>query len=92
MNTTASDITFQDLRTYLKSFDDISEAAKQVYNQLSNEGKVAADRWSKETLYNYLNQFFNLDSQSAIAKQMRSIVTNGSTNVADLVKYVGKIP
>ena len=92
MNTTASDITFQDLRTYLRSFDEISEAAKQVYNQLSNEGKVAADKWSKDVLYNYLNQFFNLDSQSSIAKNMRSIVTNGSTNIADLVKYVGKIP
>lgn len=91
-NTTPSNITFQDLRNYLNTFDEISDAAKQVYDNLPPAWKDAANKWTKETLYNYLNQFYKLDSQSQVAKDMRRIVANGSTNAADLAKYIGKIP
>ena len=31
-NTTISQLTYEDLRNYLKNFDEITDAAKQVYN------------------------------------------------------------
>lgn len=91
-NTTASQITFEDLRNYLRNFDEITDAAKQVYNNLTPELKDTANKISKDVLYNYLNQFYKLDVQSQVAKDIRRIVTNASTNPADLLKYIGRIP
>jgi len=91
-NTTISQLTYEDLRNYLKNFDEITDAAKQVYNWLNPELQGTANKLTKDILYNYLNQFYKLDTQSQVAKDMRRIVTNASTNPADLLKYVGKIP
>lgn len=92
VNKNMEDITYIDLKNYLKNFDAIEAAAKQVYNDLPIEWKDAANRWTKEVLYNYLNQFYDLNSQSDFARRVRSIVTNGSLTASDLFKYIGKIP
>ena len=45
---------------------------------------------NKDLMYNYINQIYG--SNSEIAKTARIILSNGSTNPADLIKYLGKIP
>lgn len=85
-----SDASFEELRTYAKNFWKIENAAKQVYDWLSDAWKVAANKWTKEIMYNYISQAFGSNSQ--IAKNIRLILNNGSTNIADIVKYIWRIP
>lgn len=92
MNIPVSRLSYNDLYNFLGNFDKMADAAKQVYNNLSKEWQVAANQWTKKVMYNYLNQVYDLNNQSMVAKNIRSILTNGSTNPADLAKYVGKIP
>ena len=91
MNIPLSDLNYEDLYKFLDDFEILWDAAKQTYKTLSNEWKIAANQWTKKVMYNYLNQVFDLNNQSMIAKNIRRIVTNGSTNPADLFKYVGRI-
>ena len=84
------DISFNDLRTYVKNFWAVERAAKEVYDWLSAQWKVAADKWSKEIMFNYVTQAFGSNSQ--IAKNIRLILANGSTNIADVFKYLWKLP
>lgn len=85
-----SDIWVDDLRMFARNFKDISDAAKAAYDQLPIEWKNAANKWTKDLMNNYINQIYW--SNSEIAKTARIILSNGSTNPADLIKYLGKIP
>lgn len=85
-----NDIWLDDLRVYAKNFSEISAAAEQAYKLLPLEWKEAANRWTKQLMYNYINQTFG--SNSEVAKTVRLILNNGSTNPADIIKYLGKIP
>ena len=84
------DASFEELRAYAKNFWKIEEAAKQVYDWLSDAWQVAANKWTKEIMYNYISQAFGSNSQ--IAKNVRLILNNGWTNIADIVKYIWRIP
>lgn len=84
------DIWLDDLRVYAKNFKDISDAAYQAYKVLPLEWKEAANKWTKQLMYNYINQTFG--SNSEVAKTIRLILNNGSTNPADIIKYLGKLP
>ena len=91
MNIPLSDLSYDDLYRFLDNFSTLWDAAKKVYNTLSKEWKVAANQWTKKVMYNYLNQFYDLNNQSMVAKSIRRIVNDWATNPADLFKYVGKI-
>lgn len=84
------DIWIDDLRMFARNFKEISDAAKAAYDQLPIEWKNAANKWTKDLMNNYINQIYW--SNSEIAKTARIILSNGSTNPADLIKYLGKIP
>lgn len=84
------DIWFEDLKAYARNFWAIEEAAKQVYNQLSSAEKAALWKMTKDLTWNFVSQTYW--SNSNIAKNVRRILANGSTNIADVYKYLGRIP
>ena len=84
------EFTEQDLRNYLSTFTEVTDAAELVYNQLSKEWKAAANSWTKELLYNYVKQAHW--ENSAIWAAVRHIVRNQNTTAADILKYLWRIP
>lgn len=80
----------QDLKNYVRSYAEITDAAKRVYNELTAEWKVAANSWTKELMYNYVKQAYWANSR--IWKAVRAIVENWATNPADIIKYVWNVP
>lgn len=88
---TANDIDLEDLKLFAKNYSAIEEAAKKVYNeQLTAWERAAIWRMTKQLAYNYVNQAFG--SNSITAKRIRAMLSNGSTNIADVYKYLGRIP
>lgn len=90
LNKTAPEIGLDDLRTFARNFWEIEDAAKTAYQSLPPEWQQAANRWTKQLMYDYINQTFG--SNSEVAKRVRLILNNGSTNAADIIKYIWKIP
>lgn len=86
----APDIWVDELRQFARNFSDISETAKTAYMNLPQVWKDAANKWTKEIMYNQINQIFWVNSETARAA--RRILNNGSTNAADLIKYIWKLP
>ena len=85
------DINLEDLKLFAKNYSAIEDAAKQVYEkQLTAWEKAAIWKMTKQLAYNYVNQAFG--SNSITAKRIRAILANGSTNIADVVKYLWRIP
>ncbi len=82
--------TEQELRDFVKSYAEISDAAKLVYDELSKEWKIAANSWTKDLMYNYVKQAYWANSN--IWKSVRQIVINKNTSPADIMKYVWRIP
>lgn len=90
LNKYAPEIGLDDLITFSRNFWEIENAAKAAYDWLPIEWKQAANKWTKQVMYDYINQTFG--SNSEIAKKIRLILNNGSTNAADIIKYLWKIP
>lgn len=82
--------TEQELKDYVATFAEVSDAAKIVYNQLSAEWKEAANSWTKQLLYNYVKQAYW--GESHLWKAVRQILINKNTSPADIIKYVWRIP
>lgn len=90
LNKTASEISLDDLRVFARNFWEIETAAKAAFDSLPLEWQQAANRWTKQIMYDYVNQTYW--SNSEIAKRVRLILNNGSTNAADIIKYLWKLP
>lgn len=86
----AQDIWVEDLKAYARNFWAVEEAAKKVYNQLSDAEKAALGKMTKSLTWNFISQAYWANSN--IGKNIRLILANGSTNIADVYKYLGKIP
>lgn len=82
--------TEQELKDYVRTFAEVSDAAKQAYEGLSKEWKVAANQWTKELMYNYVKQ--NYWANSMVGKAVRDILINKNTSPADIIKYTWSIP
>lgn len=82
--------TEEDLKSYVRQYATITDAAKRVYDWLSAEWKVAANQWTKELMYNYVKQAYKPNSY--IGKAVRAMVENNATNPADIIKFVWWIP
>ena len=86
----AQDIWVEDLKAYARNFWAVESAAKQVYGQLSDAEKAAIGKMTKDLTWNFISQAYW--SNSNIGKNIRLILANWSTNIADVYKYLGKIP
>lgn len=86
----AWDIWVDDLQAFVKNFSTIEEAARQAYNRLTPEEKEAVWRLTKWLTYSYINQAFG--NNSTIGKRVRQILENKNSNLADVLKYVARIP
>lgn len=84
------EIWINELEAFVKDFWVIEEAARQAYNSLTTTEKQTIWQFTKELGYRYINQAFG--ANSTIGKTVRQILENKNTNVADIVKYVGRIP
>lgn len=84
------EIGVDELQAFVKSFWTIEEAAKQAYNQLRPAEKAKIWELTKWLAYSYINQAFGWNS--TIWKRVRQILANKNSNIADVVKYVAKIP
>lgn len=84
------EINVDDLKAYAKNFWAVEEAAKQAYKQLSPAEQEAIGKMTKELTWNYISQAYG--SNSYIGKSIRRILANWSTNIADVVKYLWRIP
>jgi len=84
------EINLDDLKAYAKNFWAVEEAAKQAYKQLSPAEKQAIGKMTKDLAWNYVTQAYG--SNSYIGKNVRRILANWSTNIADVVKYLWRIP
>lgn len=82
--------SLDDIKQYASIFGDVEAAAEQVWKQLPPEAKNAANRWTKELMYNYVSQAYW--ANSTIARNIREIMTRGSLNPADILKYFWAIP
>lgn len=82
--------TEQELKDYVRTFAQVTDAAKVAYEWLSAEGKVAANQWTKELMYNYVKQ--NYWANSMVWKAVRDILVNKNTSPADIIKYTWSIP
>lgn len=80
----------QDLKDYVRTFGEVTDAAKAAYEGLSKEWKVAANQRTKELMYNYVKQ--NYWANSNIWKAVREILVNKNTSPADIIKYTWAIP
>lgn len=84
------EFSLDDIKQYASIFGDIEWAAEQVWKQLPPEAKAAANKWTKELMYNYVSQAYW--ANSTIARNIREIMTKGSLNPADILKYFWAIP
>lgn len=84
------EFSLEDLKQYTSIFGDIENAAKQVWQQLPVEAKQWANQWTKQLMYNYISQAYW--ANSTIARNIREIMTRGSLNPADILKYFWAIP
>lgn len=80
----------QDLKNYVRAYAAITDAAKNVFENLTPEQKGLASEWTKELMYNYVKQAYLPNSR--IWKAVREIVKNKATNPADIIKYIWWIP
>ena len=84
------ELWFEDLKTFVRNYWAIEDAAKQAYRQLTPEQKAAIGKMTKDLTYSYVNQAFW--ANSTIWKTVRQILQNSNTNVADVVKYLWGMP
>lgn len=84
------EIWLEDLQAFVKSYWTIASAAEQAYNWLKEEEKQKIWEMTKWLMYSYINQAFG--NNSTIGKRVRQILSNKNSNIADVVKYVAKIP
>lgn len=84
------EIWVDELKSFVKNFWAVEDAAKQAYNLLSPAEKEAIWKMTKTMMYNFVTQAFG--SNSTIGKSVRRILANGSTNIADVIKYLWRIP
>lgn len=84
------EINLTDLEAFLKSYSVIEEAAKQAYSQLTPEEKEKIWEMTKGMVYSYINQAFG--SNSTIGRRVRQLIQNKNANIADVVKYIAKVP
>lgn len=84
------EFSFEEIKQYASIFGDVEAAAEQVWKQLPPEAKNAANQRTKQLMYNYVSQAYW--ANSTIARNIREIVTRGSLNPADILKYFWAIP
>lgn len=84
------ELTFDDLKSFVRSYWAIEDAAKQAYNQLKPAEKAAIWDLTKTLTYSYINQAFG--ANSTVWKRVRQILQNKNTNIADVIKYLWNIP
>lgn len=84
------DIWVDDLQAFVKNFWTIEEAAKQAYNWLTSAEKAKIWELTKGLTYSYINQAFG--ANSTIWKRVRQILSNKNSNLADVVKYIARVP
>lgn len=86
----SAELNIDDLKAYAKNFWAIEKAAKDVYATLDDAEKAAVGKMSKDLMWSMVNQTYW--SNSTIWKRIRQMLANGSTNIADVVKYLWRIP
>lgn len=85
------EFSMKEIEWYANTFWKIEEASKYVYNNVLNDAeRASAWQWTKNMMYNYINQAYW--ANTTIAKNVRQILANGSLNPADIIKYVWWIP
>lgn len=82
--------TEQELKDYVRTFAEVTDAAKSAFNKLNAEWKSIANQWTKELMYNYVKQ--NYWANSTVWRAVRELLTNKSTTPADIIKYTWNIP
>ena len=90
-NKSPSWMTFDDFRKLSNSFEEMNSVLKDAYNKLPDDMKTWANKRTKENAWNMLSQVYNVNSNSIIGRNIRAIITNDNTNIADLAKYLWNI-
>lgn len=84
------EIGVEELKAFVRDFWVIEDAAKQAYEWLTEAEKQAIGKMTKWLAYNYINQAFW--ANSTMWKRVRKILENKNSNIADVVKYIAKVP
>lgn len=84
------EIWIEELEAFVKDFWTIEEAARQAYNKLKPAEQAKIWELTKWLVYSYINQAFW--NNSTMGKRVRQILANKNSNLADVVKYVARIP
>lgn len=75
-----------------KEYDTVKEATKKALDTLPQEGKDALNMFTKEQIWNWMRQAYNIDTTSELWRKIRNLIDNQKSNAADIFKYISKTP